>query len=84
MSFRGADELAGRTPGHCQAIIRGTIRSAEAPTLVAYAKALGCTVGWLIAGEGEAPSDDEIGAAVERARLALAADPRPSATGTEG
>ena len=55
-----------------------------ADTSRALAKALGCTVGWLIAGEGEAPSDDEIGAAVERARLALAADPRPSATGTEG
>lgn len=82
MSFRGADELAGRTPGHCQAIIRGTIRSAEAPTLVAYAKALGCTVGWLIAGEGEAPTDEEIGAAVSAARARLA--PSDAATGTEG
>lgn len=81
MSFRGADELAGRTPGHCQAIVRGTIRSAEAPTLIAYAKALGCTVGWLVAGEGDRPTDEEIRAAVEAARARLATS---AATGTEG
>lgn len=79
ISFRGADDLAGRTPGHCQAIVRGTIRAAEAPTLVAYARAFGCTVGWLIAGEGDAPTDDEVRAAVARARAA-----ELPATGTEG
>ena len=62
--------------------MRGTIRSAEAPTLVAYAKALGCTAGYLIAGEGEAPSDEQVRASVAAARARL--DAAPAATGTEG
>lgn len=70
LSFRGADDLARRTPGHCQAIVRGTIRAAEAVTLLAYARVLGASLDWLISGEGTAPSDDAVRAAVELARTA--------------
>lgn len=64
--------------------MRGTIRKSEASTLIAYARVFGCTVGWLVAGEGAPPTDDEIRAAVERARLARSTDASTRATGTEG
>lgn len=53
-----------------------------ADTSRALVSALGCTVGWLVAGEGEPPTDEEIRAAVAAARSRLATS--AAATGTEG
>ena len=37
-------------------------------TSKALARVLGCGVGWLVAGEGEPPSEGQVAAAVEAAR----------------
>ena len=50
-------------------------------TSKALARALGCGVGWLVAGEGDPPNNDAVRAAVERARARVAELP---ATGTDG
>ncbi len=80
-SAREVDRLAGRAPGQVSLIIAREQRALRDDVAIDYARALGCTVGWLVAGEGEAPTADDVLAAVARARLAAQPavdEPRPS------
>ena len=67
LSCRALDGLAGLTLGHANAIERLTMNPGVG-TVERLARALGTTVGWLAAGEGEPPTDLEIASAVEAAR----------------
>lgn len=49
-------------------IEQGGADNPKAATVIALAEALGCTVGWLLAGEGAPPSAESVRAAVEKAR----------------
>ena len=73
LSARELDRLAGKTPGHAGLIeARGT--DAWASTLAAYARVLGLSLDWLIAGEKRrAPKPARILVAVKRARKAVQA-----------
>lgn len=83
VSAREVARLAGlSSEAHVGMIIRGSVESPTVSTIAAIARALGCTVGYLIAGEGEAPSDEQVRASVAAARARL--DAAPAATGTEG
>lgn len=71
LSCRGLDSAAGLHFNHVAALER--LDNCQATTARKLAEALGCSVGWLLAGEGEAPSADDVRAAVERARDAACA-----------
>lgn len=75
------DRLAGLHRGHTWAIEQQTRENPERGTVRGLAAVLGSSVGWLLEGEGEPPTRDEVRAAVESARAAHAPEP---ATGTEG
>ena len=83
LSCRGLDATAGLHSNHVAALEH--VDNCQAVTARKLADALGCTVGWLVAGEGEAPSAEDVRAAVERARSAsptsaeTAAQPDPEA-----
>lgn len=82
-SAREVDRLAGRAPGQISLIIAREQRALRDDVAIDYARALGCTVGWLVAGEGTPPAADDVRAAVERARAKANAaqpvdEPRPS------
>jgi hypothetical protein len=89
-TYREIDRLADRTEGHFQALVTGTIPNPTQKILTAYARVFGCSVGYLLAGEGEPPAREQVAAAIERARAAriipahtasdfnVADDPRPS------
>lgn len=70
LSCRGLDSAAGLHFNHVAALER--LDNCQATTARKLAEALGCSVGWLLAGEGEAPSAEDVRAAVERARAAHA------------
>lgn len=83
--------LCGLSSSHVGQITRGAVASPGMKTLGAIAETTGVSPAWLAFGEGDAPSDEEIRAAVDtaraRARAAedpaeespdLAVDPRPS------
>lgn len=72
--------LAGLAPPHLGMVLRGDIKSLSAETARKVAATAGCTLGWLMAGEGEAPAAADVLAAVERARAAQAAADAPTAT----
>jgi len=74
---REVDRLAGRAEGQIALIISRQQRALRDDVAKAYAAVLGCTVGWLVGGEGEAPTTADVLAAVARARLA-APESRPS------
>ena len=82
MSCSQLDRLAGLHRGHVWQIEQGEGANPKAATVVALATALGCTVGWLLAGEGDPPSADDVRAAVaaaqDRAAQPAADEPRPS------
>lgn len=75
MSCSQLDRLAGLHRGHVWQIEQGEGANPKAATVVALATALGCTVGWLLAGEGAPPTADDVRAAVERARAKANASP---------
>lgn len=80
-SAREVDRLAKRAPGQVSLIIAREQRALRDDVAIDYARALGCTVGWLVAGEGDPPTAADVLAAVERARLAAQPavdEPRPS------
>lgn len=76
--------MAEKTEGHTQALLAGTIEFPRTDTVRALARVLGCTVGWLLEGEGAEPSAEEVKAAVERARGVHAAGENLAPTGTAG
>ena len=73
LSARALSVLVEASPALVGLIERGDVESPRLETLSALADALGTTVGWLLAGEGEPPTPEAILAAVERARAAVAA-----------
>jgi len=74
------DRLAGLHRGHVWQIEHDSRENPERDTVRGLARALGCTVGWLLEGEGDAPTAEAIGAAVAEARKAEtpAADAAPA------
>ena len=69
LSLTELGELARlKSPSHIGMIERGQRPHIEAATAVAICRVLGCSVEWLVLGEGDAPSPDSVRAAVERAR----------------
>jgi len=72
VSGREADRLAGRPEGIATQIIAAPQGERTMGVVSSYARALGCTVAWLGAAEGEAPTVDEVRAAVRDARARLA------------
>jgi transcriptional regulator with XRE-family HTH domain len=64
------DRLAQLHRGHTWQIEQGKAENPKADTVRALATVTGCTVGWLLAGEGDAPTADEVREAVARARNA--------------
>ena len=63
--------LAGLAGSHVGAIERRSDDKVEVPTLRALARVLGCSVGFLAAGEGDAPNEETVKRAVARARRRL-------------
>jgi len=75
------DRLAGLHRGHVWQIESGSRENPERDTVRGLARVLGCTSGWLLEGEGDAPSADVVSAAVGEARkaeTATAADVAPA------
>lgn len=72
--------LASLAPPHLGMVLRGDIKSLSAETARKVAATTDCTLGWLMAGEGDPPAAADVLAAVERARLAAQPvdEPRPS------
>ena len=66
MSCREVARLAGLTEGHVNQIERRNPRI-EADTLASIARVFGVSLDWLYAGEGRAPSDRALAAAVAAA-----------------
>lgn len=66
--------LAGLARAHVGLIESRAIKTIEAPTAAALATVLGCSLDWLVLGQGEAPSDAALAAAVNAARARRAAE----------
>jgi transcriptional regulator with XRE-family HTH domain len=62
--------LAGLAPSHVGAIIRGGVKDPASSTMGAIARVTGVSTDWLIRGEGDQPSEDDVHEAIERARAA--------------
>lgn len=92
-SAREIDRLAGRAENQFALIISRKQRSLRGDIAAIYARVFGCSVGYLLAGEGDTPTREQVTDAIERARtahaarlasshiasdFALADDPRPS------
>jgi transcriptional regulator with XRE-family HTH domain len=69
LTVRELSALAGlKAPTHVGLLEAGKRPNPSAETLVALAQVLGTTVEWIVTGEGNEPSADEVHAAVNRAR----------------
>lgn len=66
--------LAGLTRSHVGLVEAGTIKDIGTITASALAGVLGCSLDWLVRGEGEPPSDAELAAAVAAARARFATE----------
>lgn len=76
MSQRKLAEAAGlKSEGPVRHLESGVTKTVESKTAVALSAVLGCSVGWLLTGEGEAPSEEHL--------RSLRPVPEP-ATGTHG
>lgn len=60
--------LAGLSPAHVALIERGSRPNITVTTAMAIARVFGVSVEYLVAGEGPAPSPDDVVAAIARAR----------------
>lgn len=60
LSCSQVDRIAGLHRGHVWQIEQGSAENPKADTVRKLAEALGCTVGWLLAGEGLAPSPEAV------------------------
>lgn len=67
-SFREIDRLTGLSLGHTQQIVAGDVRDPGGATLTRIASTIGCTAGWIVAGEGRAPTARGVTAAIAEAR----------------
>ena len=70
LSQLGLGHLAGLAGSHVGAIERRR-GDVEIPTLRALSRVLGCSIGYLAAGEGECPDESTVTRAVARARKRL-------------
>lgn len=73
ISQRGLSSLAGLHPNHVFQIESGNKETITAFTAEALSVVLGCSLDWLIAGRGKAPSARTVRAHVEAARSKKAA-----------
>ena len=71
-SARELDKLADLTPCHTSLIESGRRPNPESETLRAIANTLGISLDWLVLGQGDPPREDDVRAAVERARARTA------------
>lgn len=69
ISARELDRLAGLSENHTS-LLESVVRDVRAETAVAVARTLGVSLDWLLVGEGKAPSERSVRAAVEAARAA--------------
>lgn len=74
LSTRELSRLAGLAESHTALIEAGTIKDIGTSTASALAGVLGCSLDWLVRGQGEPPSDAELAAAIAAARARLAAE----------
>ncbi len=80
MSCSQLDRLTGLHRGHIWQIEQGAAENPKRATVVQIAEACGCTVGWLLAGEGAPPTPEAVRAAVDAARVRQGGDPSPVAS----
>ena len=62
------DRLAGFSPGKLWSIERAEGENFELDTIRGLAGVFGCSLDYLVSGEGHKPTDEELGDAVTRAR----------------
>ena len=74
ISARELARLAGLQPSHASLIESGTVANVRVDTLAALARALGCSLDWLVNGDGDAPTEEMVRGAVLIARGARTAD----------
>lgn len=85
LSTKEVDKLAGISPGHTWTLEKAETASAEAKTLNAVCVVLGLSLDYLVRGEGEPPTKEQIDAAVATARVELEARQAGAlAAGTHG
>lgn len=78
VSARELGRLARLQHSHVSLIESGAVANVRVDTLAALARALGCSLDWLVNGEGDAPSEATVRAAVDAARVEHpAADAKP-------
>lgn len=82
LSARELDRIAGLHTGHTWAIESGGRENLERATAKKLADAFGTRVGWVLEGEGDAPTSEQVRAAVDAARARYATE--HAATGTDG
>jgi len=70
ISAAALSDIAGLSPAHVAMIESGGRPNLAASTALALARALGTTFEHLVSGEGVEPTDEEVKAAIERARSA--------------
>ena len=73
LSARSLAELANLTQSQVAQIERGDIERPRADTIVPLSTVLGVTTDWLLKGEGDPPTAEQVTAAVEKARADRAA-----------
>lgn len=81
LSNRELDRLAGLHVGHVWQIEEGHRENPTRDTAEGISRALGCTLGWLLAGEGAPPTEGAVRAAVAAARAAVARARAPVSPG---
>lgn len=69
ISARGLARLARLQPSHVSLIESGAVANVRVDTLSAIARVLGCSLDWLVNGEGDAPVAESVAAAVDAARV---------------
>lgn len=77
LSGRELGKLAGLSSSACSAIEKGT-GNYELKTLNPIASVLGCSLDYLVNGEGEPPNDEQLTAAVAAARAAKMGESTPN------
>ena len=75
VSARAAASLAGISSGAPGQILRGKVRGPSVSTLDPLARVLGCSLDWLVRGEGQGPSSVTVRSAVALAKDAAAGLP---------
>ena len=72
LSQRELARLAHLASTHVGLIESGHVENPQTDTLCALARVLGCSLDWLLAGEGPPPTTEQVVAAIERAGFRVA------------